>query len=755
MDSTFDMEPSYLLGLNPPQREAVEAIDGPLLVLAGAGTGKTRVLTTRIAHILNLGLAKPYDILAVTFTNKAAQEMKARIAGTLQRSIDGMWLGTFHALCVRILRSHAEAIGFTEQFTILDTDDQTRLIKQITKAEGLDEKEFPVKMITIMISRWKDKAYEPENVPMSERGVVHKVYEVYQRQLRILNAMDFGDLLLYTLKLFKENPQVLKSYQMKFRYILVDEYQDTNSAQYLWLRLLAMGHQNICCVGDDDQSIYGWRGAEVGNILKFEADFPGAFVVKLEQNYRSTSYILEAASGLIAKNKNRLGKTLWTDQADGEKVVVQGVYDSDAEARYIGHEIEDLQRKNVELKDIAVLVRAGFQTREHEECYLKLGIPYKVIGGQKFYERQEIRDAIAYIRLLMQPDDALAFERIVNVPRRGIGQTTLQSLHVIAREQETSLPRVAFNYAESPGKGAAKDAIRKFFEDIYRWRQLLATEPHVEVVKRMLDESGYTSMWMNDKSPDSPGRLENLKELIVAIEGFEYLQGFLEHVSLVMDNASLDSRDQVTIMTLHAAKGLEYDYVFLTGWEEGIFPNQRALDDSGSAGLEEERRLGYVGISRAKIKATITHAARRRMYKGFQESYPSRFIKELPDSAVVHLRSNGRAYVNPKKQYNSAFDDHSLNFDAQHQSSWKSEKAEDNSFLTYGPKKDYILNSPVWNKDRPAAPPSPKHSFKKDNRVFHQKFGYGTILNVEGDYLEISFDHSTIKKVIYSFVDLA
>lgn len=725
-ESSHPSDAPYLAQLNPPQREAVESTEGAVLVLAGAGTGKTRVLTTRIAHILNLGLARPSDILAVTFTNKAAHEMKIRVAQTLGRSIDGMWLGTFHALCVRILRTHAETLGFSEQFTILDMDDSLRLVKQLLQAEHVDEKEKPAKMVLNLISRWKDKALEPSAVPEHERGVVWKIYNQYQERLKILNAMDFGDLLLHCLKLFREFPNVLKNYQSKFRYLLVDEYQDTNIAQYLWLRLLAMESANICCVGDDDQSIYGWRGAEIGNILRFDEDFPGAKTIRLEQNYRSTSYILQAASGLIAHNRDRLGKTLWTDQDGGEKVLIRGTYDSDAEARFVGEEIESLQRQSVPLGQIAVLVRASFQTREFEERFLKLGLPYRVIGGQKFYERQEVRDAIAYIRLLVQPDDGLAFERIINVPRRGIGQATIQNLHVMAREQGVSLPRVAYMYADSPGKGTAKANIKQFFDDLYRWRQLLTTEPHVEVVKRVLDESGYTAMWMNDKSPDAPGRLENLKELVIAITDFEYLPGFLEHISLVMDNAKTESAEQITVMTLHAAKGLEYNHVFLPGWEETIFPHQRALDDSGTAGLEEERRLGYVGISRARVKATICYSLYRKMYKGYQPAVASRFIKELPTEAIVHIQANGNEF-----------------------------QKKDHDFGSYAGKRNNLLKSPVWQQKEafPTIQQQPmRHSYKIADRVFHQKFGYGSIVNIEGDYLEIDFDHTGLKKVVYNFV---
>jgi len=559
------MTPTYLDALNTEQKAAVESIHGPVLILAGAGTGKTRVLTTRMAHILACGFAYPSQILAVTFTNKAAAEMRDRVGTLLNQPTEGLWLGTFHAIAVRILRRHAEVVGLKPNFTILDTDDQQRLIKQILQAEGIDEGKNPPRMVVSVISSKKDRvefAQKIDQIPT--RNWIDRIYSLYQDRLKTLNAVDFGDLLLYCIQLFQDHHEILKTYQDQFHYIMVDEYQDTNVAQYLWLRLLAQGHNNICCVGDDDQSIYGWRGAEIVNILRFAKDFPGATTVRLEQNYRSTTHILGAASGLIEKNLGRLGKTLWTETDGGEKVLVRGTWDSEDEARFIGDEVEAAQRHSISLSKMAVLVRAGYQTREFEDRFLTLGIPYKVIGGLRFYERQEIRDAMAYLRLVSQPDDGLAFERIINTPRRGIGSTTLQVMHTYARENAISLPQAARTLCESDSiRGGARTALRTFFQDLDRWRDCLQNDHHVTVTKMVLDESGYTRMWRDDKSPDAAGRLENLKELVRAMEEFDTLGGFLEHVSLVMDTTKKDQADMITIMTLHAAKGLEFDTVFL------------------------------------------------------------------------------------------------------------------------------------------------------------------------------------------------
>ncbi|CAO4839363.1 MAG: DNA helicase II [Holosporales bacterium] len=700
--------PSFLSnGLNPPQKEAVEHTEGPLLVLAGAGTGKTRVLTSRIANIIHLGLARPNEILAVTFTNRAAKEMKERIIRALDNQVDGLWLGTFHALGLKILRVHGESVGLRDNFTIIDPDDQLRLVKQILKANMIDEKNLPAKMVVILINRWKDKGLKPAQVPQYERNNVWEIYEEYQDRLLTLNAVDFGDLLLHCLTLFSTCPNVLERYQKQFRYIHVDEYQDTNVTQYVWLRLLSMHHQNICCVGDDDQSIYGWRGAEVGNILRFEKDFPNAHTIRLEQNYRSTANIINAAAYLISHNKERLGKTLWTDQPAGDRISIRGTWDAEDEARFVGEEVESLHVNQVPLSQIAILMRAGFQTREFEERFLQIGIPYRVVGGFRFYERLEIKDAMAYIRLLVQENDALAFERIVNLPKRGIGDSTIQRMHDIARQEDIALPKAAMIFAQSQAKGQMRFTLMQFFSDFERWRRYLAEgRPHTDVVKIILDESGYTKMWMDDQSPEAPGRLENLRELITAIEGFDSLQGFLEHVSLVMENNQSENPEQVTIMTLHAAKGLEFEHVFLTGWEEGLFPHGKALDENGEAGLEEERRLGYVGISRAKVKAVITYANQRRVHGRTQRNTPSRFLKELPNEYVLRVTPSG------------------------------------SSFNTYEP--TYKLS---YSKKA--------HTFEVTDRVFHEKFGYGTILEVDDEYLLIAFDTGSKRQVLAQFIDYA
>ncbi|MBC8241209.1 MAG: UvrD-helicase domain-containing protein, partial [Alphaproteobacteria bacterium] len=611
--------PDYISQLNLEQRTAVEAVDGPVLVLAGAGTGKTRVLTTRLAHILHQHLAFPSQLLVVTFTNKAAREMGQRIAALVGRAVEGLWLGTFHAIGVRLLRRHGELVGLKSNFTILDTDDQLRLLKQLIEADHLDPKRWPPRQLAATIDRWKDRGLTPEKVPNGEgesfangRGV--SLYKAYQERLKILNACDFGDLLLHCLTIFAEHGDVLVSYQKQFRYILVDEYQDTNVAQYLLLRLLAQGHRNICCVGDDDQSIYSWRGAEVGNILRFEKDFPGAKVVRLECNYRSTPHILGAASGLIAKNESRLGKTLWTELNGGEKVLVRGVWDGAEEARDVGEQIEDLQRKAQTLNEMAILVRASFQTREFEERFLTLGLPYRLIGGTRFYERAEIRDAVAYLRVLAQPDDDLAFERIVNTPKRGLGDATIQLLHQAARGMGGSLTRAARVMVSSDDlKARARNSLGKLLDDFDRWRSLIDAMPPGELAEIILDESGYTNMWQASKDPKAPTKLENLKELIVALEPFDKLGGFLEHVSLVMDVEMAQAEDAVNILTLHGAKGLEFDTVFLPGWEEGLFPHQRALDENGLAALEEERRRVYGGLTRARPRSTVRSAAPLRM----------------------------------------------------------------------------------------------------------------------------------------------
>lgn len=737
--------PRYLATLNPAQRGAVEALDGPVLVLAGAGTGKTRVLTTRLAHILVTRRAWPSQILAVTFTNKAAREMRERLAGLVGPVAEDLWVGTFHAIAARILRRHAEAVGLKPNFTILDSDDQLRLVKQILQANEIDHSRWPARDLLGVIQRWKDRGLGPEKVPLTEVGEFAggrtvELYRDYQQRLTILNACDFGDLLLHNIELFTSDKTVLAEFQRRFRYILVDEYQDTNVAQYLWLRLLAQEHKNICCVGDDDQSIYSWRGAEIGNILRFEEDFPGAQTVRLEQNYRSTPEILAAASALISHNSGRLGKTLWTDKGTGDKIVVRGVWDGESEARLVADEIESLQRNGQSLEQIAVLVRASFQMREFEERFITVGIPYRVIGGPRFYERLEIRDAIAYLRVINQPDDGLAFERIVNLPRRGIGAATMQAIHHLSRAQTVSLTEAARRLAETDDlRPQARKAIKGLLSDFDRWRGLAETVDQVELAETILDESGYTEMWQRDKSPEAPGRLENLKELISALEEFENLSGFLEHVSLVMEAGQADGNEMATLMTLHAAKGLEFNSVFLPGWEEGVFPNQRTMDDGGAPALEEERRLAYVGLTRARERAIVLFAANRRIYNQWQSSIPSRFVDELPRDQI-EMESEAGLYGGMAGS--DGFGDASVD-------EWdQTGRGPGYARLQESRRKGGVIDGRAKVvEDLPAT-----GGVARGMRVFHQKFGYGTIQAIDGNKLEVAFEKAGDKKVLDSFV---
>ena len=862
----------YLAGLNAEQRLAVETLDGPVLVLAGAGTGKTRVLTVRIAHILSLGRARPGEILAVTFTNKAAREMKVRVGDIVGQVVEGMpWLGTFHSIGVKILRRHAELVGLKSDFTILDVDDQIRLLKQILQAENIDEKRWPARMLATLIDGWKNRGLSPEQVPPGEaaafaNGKGLKLYKAYRERLKILNAADFGDLLLECIRLFREQPEVLRQYQARFKFILVDEYQDTNVAQYLWLRLLAqrtsqavtihpplegegrtaegspgwgdggaafpaplspppgplpradlpppggggqaspspLAPKNICCVGDDDQSIYGWRGAEVDNILRFEHDFPGATVIRLERNYRSTGHILAAAAHLIAHNEGRLGKTLRTDDVPGEKVTVTGAWDSEEEARAIGEEIEQLQRGGPNgskhpLNQIAILVRASFQMREFEDRFVTLGLPYRVIGGPRFYERAEIRDALAYLRVVNSPADDLAFERIVNVPKRGLGDASVQLLHDRARKSRVPLTAAARAAIETDElKPKARGALRGLLEAFDRWRKQRDALPHTELAEIVLDESGYTEMWQKDRSADAAGRLENLKELVRSMEEFENLQGFLEHISLVMDNEKSGESDAVSIMTLHAAKGLEFDTVFLPGWEEGLFPHQRALDDQGRAGLEEERRLAHVGITRAKRRAKIYFATNRRMHGLWQTNIPSRFLDELPEASVEVTESQGAfggsagfggygGYGSSRFDATTAFGS-SYNTPGWQRAQAKKEKKSDKSRNGFSEaEQDYEAGEPTsplsplgrgrsgearsgeGQRNPSAAAPrrlpltiegelvakstGTTSAFTLGDRVFHQKFGNGRVTAIDGNKLTIQFDRAGEKRVVDSFVE--
>lgn len=740
----------YLESLNDPQRDAVMTIDGAVLVLAGAGTGKTRVLTTRLAHILRSNKAFPSQILAVTFTNKAAHEMRERVSRLMGgQTVEGWWLGTFHALAARMLRRHAELVGLTSNFTIIDPDDQVRLLKQLMEQEGIDTKKWAPKAMIGIIDRWKDKGLGPEEAHAADAGDaaggrMGHLYRLYQERLRTVNACDFGDLLLHMIRILR-NPQhqdVLADYHRRFRYILVDEYQDTNVAQYMWLRLLAMGTGNICCVGDDDQSIYGWRGAEVGNILRFEKDFPGAKIIRLEQNYRSTGHILGAAGGVIAHNEDRLGKTLWSASEEGEKVVVRGLWDGPAEARYIGEEIESLQNRKFRLSDMAVLVRAGFQTREFEERFMQLGLHYKVVGGQRFYERAEIRDALAYMRVIAQPADDLALERIINVPKRGIGDATIQMLYAVARSKGSNLYTAIQQLLDTDElKPKIKGALTTLINDFERWRSLTSSLSHTVLASQVLDESGYVAMWQADKSPDAPGRIENLKELIAGMGEYDSLPEFLEHVALVLERNDNDSDDAVSIMTLHGAKGLEFKVVFLPGWEEGLFPSQRSMDENGMKGLEEERRLAYVGITRARERAYISYAANRQMYGNWISAIPSRFVDELPEAHIESSSEQGSYQAGRSSHWDSKGWD-SKGWDSK---GWDAGNSWNNDRFTASSRAKGVSYS---SKERPL----PTEGYARGVRVSHEKFGEGTVVNVDGNKLDIQFDRGGMKRVMDSFV---
>ncbi len=746
----------YLEALNPEQREAVETLDGPLLVLAGAGTGKTRVLTTRIAHILSLGRARPSQILAVTFTNKAAREMKARVGQLIGGVVEGMpWLGTFHAIGVKIMRRHAELVDLKPSFTVLDTDDQIRLLKQLLIAENIDEKRWPARLLASMIDGWKNRGLTPKRVPEGEsfafaNGKARDLYALYQRRLKELNAADFGDLLLENLRLFQEHPDVLAQYQQRFAFMLVDEYQDTNVAQYLWLRLLAQGSHNICCVGDDDQSIYGWRGAEVDNILRFETDFPGAKIIRLERNYRSTAHILGAASGLIAHNKGRLGKTLRTDGSLGEKVQVQGCWDDEEEARNIGEDIEQLQRQGHRLSEVALLVRASFQMRAFEDRFITLGLPYRVIGGLRFYERQEIRDATAYFEVTLNPANDLKFERIINTPRRNLGESSLKSLHQLARTRGVPLMQAARLMVETEElKPKSRKALADLIAAFDRWRSLIDTTRHTDLAELILDKSGYTAMWQAEKSPQAQSKLENLKELIRFMEEFDTLQGFMEHVSLVMDAESEEGTERVNLMTLHSAKGLEFDTVFLPGWDEGLLPHQRSLDDAGRSGLEEERRLAHVGLTRARLRAKISFAQNRRTHGMWQQAIPSRFIDELPVDHVEVAETQGFHGSYGASRFDTAENLFASGF--YETPGWQRAKANrPRGGTPSGPR----AREPITiDGTLVAASTVEGAGLTVGMRVFHQKFGYGRVAQVDGNKLTVDFDKAGRKKVVDSFVE--
>jgi DNA helicase II / ATP-dependent DNA helicase PcrA len=751
-----ESDASYLRGLNAPQRQAVLTTEGPVLVLAGAGTGKTAALTARLAHLVATRRAYPSEILAVTFTNKAAREMRERVGRMIGGAVEGMpWLGTFHAIGAKILRRHAELVGLQSNFNILDTDDQLRLLKQLVIAAEIDEKRWTSRALAALIDRWKNRGWTPQDIDAGEseafaNGRGAELYAAYQARLLALNACDFGDLLLHVLTLFKRDRDVLEEYQRRFRYIMVDEYQDTNSSQYLWLRLLAQTRKNICCVGDDDQSIYSWRGAEVANILRFERDFPGAAIIRLEQNYRSTPHILGAASGVIAQNGGRLGKSLWTEIDAGEKVRVLGVWDGPEEARRVGEEIEGAQRGGTSADDIAILVRAQFQTREFEDRFIQIGLPYRIVGGFRFYERAEIRDALAYLRLVNQPADDLAFERIVNVPKRGLGDKAVEKLHRLARAESIPLTHAAARILDSDElTPQARKALGRFVGDLARWRDLAQTMPHADLARQMLDESGYTAMLQAERSVEASGRLENLTELARAMEEYETLGAFLEHVSLVMDNEAAASEAKVTMMTIHAAKGLEFDTVFLAGWEEGVFPSQRALDEGGIASLEEERRLAYVAITRARRHCIIVHAANRRIYGQWTSSIPSRFVGELPKEHVDEETTLSGGASLWRANWSERDDPFAHVARGNGRGPGWQRAATQGQFVREPTRIVEARQSAVslGNKGR--------SDMLVGLRIFHQKFGYGVVAEIEGNKLEIEFDSAGRKRVLDSFVNVA
>ncbi|PPR78359.1 MAG: DNA helicase II [Alphaproteobacteria bacterium MarineAlpha2_Bin1] len=716
----------YLHSLNEEQRQAVCSVDGPVLVLAGAGTGKTKVLVSRICHLLNNNHAKPWEILAVTFTNKASKEMNNRVSNLVGQAVEGIWLGTFHSIGVKILRSNAELIGLKNNFTIIDTDDQTRVLKQLIKSNNIDDKRWPARSLSYIINKWKDMGLLPDEVPPESisnfaQGKSIDLYKDYNSLLKVQNAADFGDLILHCISLFKNNPDVLRDYQKKFKYILVDEYQDTNQAQHKWLKFLAMGSKNVCCVGDDDQSIYGWRGAEVGNILSFERDFPGAKIIRLEKNYRSQPHILKAASELIKNNKGRLGKTLWTDQENGDPIIISSHLDGSEEARSVVENCEIISKNN-NLNEIAILVRAGYQTREFEDRFLTVNIPYRVIGGPRFYERREIRDAIAYLRVISQPNDGIAFERIINVPKRGLGQTTIKSIYELSKKNNESLITSAQNILLTEMiRPQAKSSLGKLLENFNRWISLRDQTNVRELLEIVLDESGYTDMWQKDKSIEAPGRLDNLMELADTLENFENLTDFLDHVSLVMENEKNESSQMINIMTLHAAKGLEFDHIFLPGWEEGLFPNQRSLDENGTLALEEERRLGHVGITRARRTVRISFAHSRRSFGEWQNSIPSRFIDELPDENISFIEDN-KNFDNNFFQDNDFNQDINFDFDQSYQSTKKIPHIMKNIFI--------------------------------GSKINHDKYGIGYVIKINYEKLDIIFEDHGKKTIISDYVEI-
>jgi DNA helicase-2/ATP-dependent DNA helicase PcrA len=716
--------------LNPSQQDAVITTEGPLLVLAGAGTGKTRVLTTRIGHILNLGLARPSEILAVTFTNKAAREMEERVRTIVDCT--GTWIGTFHSIAAKILRANAQLLNLTPYFSIIDASDQLQLVKNIMQQENIDPKVTPAKIILAIISKWKDKGLPPDKISQSDLKsevdhIARKIYHKYQKSLLDSNSVDFGDLLLYNNMLFLNHPDVLALYQNQFKYILIDEYQDTNIAQYIWVRMLAEKYKNICCVGDDDQSIYSWRGAEISNILRFEKDFKGAKVIKLEQNYRSTNEILSAAASVIRNNKLRHDKTLWTSHEGGEKIRIVACWNDKEEARFIASSIESsIRYHNVHPNHIAVLVRAGFQTRPFEEAFMANGIAYKIIGGLKFYERMEIRDVLAYIRVAVNNNDNIALERIINVPKRAIGNATLKAIRDYAEARSLSIfAAIKLMCQQGLLKPKIASTLNDFIDIFEKSGERFKHSKPFDVVKSLIEESGYLIMWKQEKTEEARVRIDNINEMLRAISEYSSIEEFLEHASLAIETHNDPNIDgEVNLMTLHASKGLEFEMVFLPGWEEGLFPNQRSMTEEGEKGLEEERRIAYVGITRAKKYLFISHAESRRMYNEYVYSLPSRFIQEIPDQACIK--------TTPTKSINF--------FGSRHNFAMEIDKN------LFAPKKEEKIAKSSFNEEASGIRPGSK--------VHHVKFGQGIVIKKAADNLEIMFNGIGIKTIKENFVKM-
>ena len=740
------MNTDYLSYLNEQQKAAVLHTEGPLLILAGAGTGKTSVLTSRLAHIINKKLAFPNNILAVTFTNKAAKEMQLRIGNIIGKAVEGMnWLGTFHSIGTKLLRMHAELVDLKSDFTILDTDDQLKVIKEVIKLLDIDEKQFPPRLFLSFIDQCKNKGLTPERVKTEiDLDFIHEksieVYKNYQQRLKTLNSADFGDLLMLPLQILIKNKAILDKFQSTFKYILVDEYQDTNTVQYLLLRILSQKNRNIACVGDDDQSIYGWRGADVNNILNFEKDFYGSKIIRLEKNYRSTVNILGAARSLIANNIDRLGKELSSSSDDiGEKVKLVSVWSAEDEAIFISDEIDRKLISKIDLDQISILVRASFQMREIEDRLILNSIPYRVIGGPKFYERQEIRDVIAYLQLLLNQNHDLKFERILNVPKRGLGETTIRMLNDASKIYNLSLFDVSKKLIQTDElKPQQRTQLSGFIAMIENWKQKLNELDHVTLTELILEDSGYIEMWEKDKTPTSLTRIENIKELVGQIAEFNSLHEFIEHISLVLEVENDQSSSKVSLMTLHSAKGLEFDCVFMPGLEEGIFPNQRSLDEKGNSGLEEERRLAHVGMTRAKKYLYIIHSQNRRVYGNWMQSIPSRFISEISrefiDDASTLSGTSINTYVNGI-QNTSAFDYQKKKLSAIDR--LKAAGHFNNNIEAIEEISDYNNVSVLQNQ-----------------RVFHTKFGYGIVIDNENDRVEVDFDKAGKKIVLSSYLEV-